>query len=130
MRIFFLTIEYKMSSVSSYFSQVPAHIGFYRVVDSTVTAYLASSNTGNSVRTTDITSGTASFTAGSLFRDMGKYITVVNASGYALSKYALVHYVVSGDSSEGAGSPSFATYFVRIWSADTSTYPVHVVRLG
>jgi hypothetical protein len=119
-----------MSSVSSYFSQVPAHIGFYRVVDSTVTAYLSSSNTGNSVRTTDITSGTASFTAGSLFRDMGKYVTVVNASGYALNKYALVHYVVSGDSSEGAGLLNFATHFVRIWSADTATYPVHVARLG
>lgn len=104
------------------FSQVPAHTGFFRVVDSSADAFLASANAGDSIRTVDISNSSSSFSTGTLFRDMGKYVTIVDANGMAVSKYALVQRV------NGTEGSSEGNFYVRIFSSTSSG--VNVCRTG
>ncbi len=117
-----------MSSIAASFAQVPTHADYYIATAST-TAYASASNPGDSVRTVDISGGAVTGIAvGTLFRDMGKVVSIVNANGYTTDRYALVHVVSGGDSSEGAGFAGFATHYVKIFN-HTST-GVTVARLG
>jgi hypothetical protein len=110
------------------FAQVPSRSGYYIATSPTV-AYASASNPGNSVRTVDISGGQVTGIAvGTLFRDMGKVVSIVNANGYTIDKYALVYIVSGGDSSEGAGYAGFATHYVRIF--DHTSTGVTVARLG
>ena len=68
--------------------------------------------------------------AGDLYKDMGRSITVVDADGNHLALYRNVQ-IVSGPGSEGVpdNSPSYdANIYLRIWAADGLN--VLVARLG
>ncbi len=67
---------------------------------------------------------------GDLFKDMGRALTIVDASGNHLSTYRECQ-LVNGGGSEGVidNSPLYnATYYVRVWAADGSG--VAVARTG
>lgn len=65
------------------------------------------------------------------YRDMGKEVNIVSASGQRIATFRLVQRVLGTDT-EGVGgdSPAYNTYYVCTWSADLSVYGVGVVRMG
>lgn len=74
----------------------------------------------------------ASFTAGSLLKDLGRQVVIVDADGKHLAVYRQVQRV-NGADTEGVGpaiSPDgpYGTFYVKVWSADGSG--VLVVRTG
>lgn len=65
----------------------------------------------------------------SVYRDMGKEVTVVTVSGQAIDKYCLVQFV-DGSGSEGVPEhPNEYTFYVKVWTA-RGDGSVTVVRTG
>lgn len=64
-----------------------------------------------------------------IYRDMGKEVTVVNSSGQVVDKYCLVRFV-NGPGSEGVPvEPDEYSFYVKVWTA-RGDGSVTVVRTG
>jgi len=66
--------------------------------------------------------------SGSIFRDLGKSVTTINATGVHTQTFCLVQQQ-NGGGSEGV-DVGISPFYVRVWAADPITNPVTVARLG
>lgn len=73
---------------------------------------------------TIVTQG-AAFTAGNLFRDMGKTVVILASNGLALQRYRLVQ-PVNGALTEGVNA---GTAYALVWDAD-GAIAGNLARLG
>jgi len=123
-----------MSSVQSAFSQVPAREKYF-VVTSAVSNSAATVNAGSvleySMTVSEFAAATAPATpaaAGSLYRDLGKTVTVYDpATNLTVQKFVAAQ-LVSGPASEGVAATP-VTVYLRVFAADTAS-KVGVARVG
>ncbi len=116
------------------FSQIDARGAFFRNVSgstgnlSKIDASVKATATMVDTTPSLITAGTA-YATGTILRDMGKTVTVVNAAGQALLRYRSVR-IVNGLNSEGTRVADVGadTEYVLVWAASGSG--VNFARLG
>jgi hypothetical protein len=123
-----------MSSVSASLAQIPGRSGLLVAV--AATDRFAVNGTVSALQTTTAFSSNTTFQSnvdatGTLFVDMGKLAVAVNSKGQHIAHYRLVQKVLGADT-EGvpdayATSPAF---YVCVWSTNTGSTPVTVVRTG
>ncbi len=83
----------------------------------------------------DATDNTGTVSAGSLFKDMGKSVTLVDAEGQHIATMRAVQ-LQNGVNSEGVdgGWESIPVTYVSTWTSDSTgagvLYPVTVTRIG
>jgi hypothetical protein len=157
-----------MTSVLSSFSQIPTHSKYFIAVNSnatapststfpsdpTIAAFTVGSASGNvalgpgDVTTDDIIVAisdytTETITAGTLFRDLGRKVSIYNIIGvnanplstsYLMAVYRQMQ-IVNGPLTEGTPAPyvtgGYPTIYVKVWSADGSELDsVCVARTG
>ncbi len=119
---YFLAVKYKMSATG--FSQVDTHSGF--LICTAATDRFSAATKYDTITTTDVsaTSGGADFLTGTILRDCGKFVTVVNSTGYHTAKYRLVSKVAAS----GSEGNSEGYFYVKVW--DHAGSGVTVARLG
>lgn len=106
------------------FSQVDTHAGYFVCLTDT-SRYSAATNY-QAITTTDVSQSSAGSTlpANTVLRDCGKFVTVVNSSGFHLAKYRLVSRVEAIDS-EGNSEGYF---YVKVWDSNGSG--ITIARTG
>jgi len=67
--------------------------------------------------------------AGTMYKDMGKSVTIVDFAGVHQSLYRLVQ-LVNGITSEGVSGATNDQFYIRVWSSDLAASPVTVARVG
>jgi hypothetical protein len=120
-----------MSSVAAAYSQVPVR-SKYLVARATTNEYTAAAGVVPTAITTTASNFAAHFagvfagapsatgTAGTLYRDKGKRVTLVDAAGKHLATFALVQQYIprTGGSSFGvAEDPTSGLVYVVVWDA-------------
>ncbi len=96
-------------------SQIDSRVAYLRGLASgsaySITNPEAIYRTGNG---NTISTASRSIAAGDLYRDMGKTVTRVNASGQAIERYRLAQ-LVNNAAAEGVQN---ATVYIKVWAAD------------
>ncbi len=135
-----------MSSVLAYTATVtPRRTAFLRAEAATDTWAVTGTveqvmtTTAFAANTTFVAAATPSLiTTGTLLKDMGNEIRTVDALGYHTASFRRVQILIDGQATDGVNGTEangFLTFYVCVWSADTSAsseaYPaVTVSRTG
>ena len=124
-----------MSSITRVSPRIPGRIGIFIAIDTTnyyvpvdgavITSVMTEAAWDAAIE--DPAPGISS----SLYKDMGKEVAVVNTKGQVVQKFRLAQRVL-GEETEGVPDEydEYDTFYIRTWSADPSSYPVTVSRIG
>lgn len=124
-----------MASVVRAPSQIDSRVKF--LIALTTTDYYVPADNGrfNAVMTqqefdANLDPGSYEGSSSTVYRDLGKSITIINAStGVHKAMYRLVQRV-NGPTSEGVSGDEYDQFYIRVWSSDPSSEPVTVARVG
>ena len=130
-----------MSSVLAHTAQIsPRRSAFLIAGADTVTWSVSSGFTVQQVMTTAaFAAATATSTTSGLLKDMGDEVRTVDSTGYHTASFRRVQSLIDGQGTEGVNGTEangYLTFYVCVWSADTSavaseSYPaVTVTRTG
>jgi hypothetical protein len=74
---------------------------------------------------------TTTYGPGAMYRDIGKYVITVDATGKHIAKYAFVQ-LIDGPQTEGVPDNYSTTekFYVAVWAAEPATTRVNVARTG
>lgn len=111
-----------MSSIHRAASQIESRVAFFIALGSGQLYTIANAAAVMPAATLPVQG--ASISAGNLYRDMGKTVVILDASGLAAKRYRLVQRV-NGADTEGVDA---AAEYALVWAAD-GTAPV-LARLG
>ena len=124
-----------MTSVQRSFAQIGERIKFLIAIQGTEYFYPVEDATRTAVMTEAgflaATHGGPPGASSSLYRDLGESVTtcIPGPGGLHLNIYRLVQRM-NGPQTEGVSGDEYDIFYVRTWSADPTTYPVTVARVG
>ena len=122
-----------MTSVQRSFAQIGERIKFLIAIQGTEYFYPVEDATRTAVMTEAgflaATHGGPPGASSSFYRDLGESVTTCIPGGLHLNIYRIVQRM-NGPQTEGVSGDEYDIFYVRTWSADPTTYPVTVARVG